>query len=79
MQTDGMNRRDLCKAAVAVTLVGISKAITTHAEVESKPEQMTRVTTLLDERGRRTFHACRALPELFQGDFTALAEITLAE
>lgn len=79
MQADGIKRRNLCKAAVAVTLVGISKSITTHAEVESKSAQMTRVTTLLDEKGRRNFQACRAVPKLSQGDFAGLAEITFAE
>lgn len=74
MQADGINRRNLCKAAVAVTLVGISKSITTHAEVESKPEQMTRVPPLLDKKHGRNFHACFGLPKLSQGDIAGVRE-----
>lgn len=79
MQADSMSRLNLCKAAVAVTLVGISKSIARHAEVESKQAEMTRVTTLLDKNHGQNFQACRGLQKPSQGDFTALAEITLAE
>lgn len=83
MHADGINRRCLCKAAVAVVLVGISKSITPHAAAESKAKakakQMTRVPSLLDEKGRRNFHACRTLPELCEGDFTGLLEHISAE
>lgn len=64
MNSEGINRHNLCKAAVAVTLVGISNQITPRAAAKSKSEQATRVPVLLDEKGRRKFHAWRALPEV---------------
>ena len=81
MHADGINRRRLCNAAVAVILVGISKSITTSAAAESKPKpnQTTRVPPLLDEKGMRNFHACRTLPELSEGDLTGLWENISAE